>query len=112
MTKALLNGFIRLFFYVVSLLGSIIFVPLQTILTTLIPEIEDYFTLVENFFNETLTPFLIWIRVSICNVMCLDDTIWMLYATWLLALILAAPAVRVLKLIYNLYKTIKGTYNK
>lgn len=109
MLSALFNFAIRIFFWLMGVIGSLIIYPIQAVIVTLIPSLGQALVTTLNFFNINIFPTISFIKNVIINVTYIPETIWTMFIGFLVARWLVAPTIRTLKFIYNIWRVWKGT---
>lgn len=108
MIEALFNFILKLFFWLIGLIGSIVIYPVQALIVTIVPSIGEY---LQTFLNWTATD--VFPMVSFCKelflqITCCPPTIFNILITTLFARWLLAPAIRSIMLIINIWKIKSG----
>lgn len=108
MLEALFNFIIKLFFWLIGIIGSIIIYPIQLLLQSLIPGLSEFIGITLGFFNTYVWYYLSFIKELILDVSCLPRAMWSIFVIFTIARWGIAPAVRSIKLLINIWKVKSG----
>ena len=108
MIEALFNGFIKIFFWLIKTIGSIVLYPIQALLVTVFPSLGNVIGTLTAFLDTYIFPTLSFFRTWIQQIACLDNTVWLIFVSFLILRWTIAPSIRAIKLILNLFKITKG----
>lgn len=112
MIEALFNGFIKIFFWLIKTVGSIILYPIQALLITVFPALGNVIGTLISFFDTYVFPTLSFFRTWVQQIACLDNTVWLIFVAFLILRWAIAPSIRTIKLVLNLFKITKGGTSK
>lgn len=110
MIEALFSSLMGFFFWLISLIGSIVIYPIQLILVSVFPALGDYISGILTFLNNQFFPYLSFAKELFLDLTCLPRPLFSILVTFIIARWTIAPAIRSIKLILNIWK-IKGGGN-
>lgn len=108
MLEALFNFILKLFFWLIGLIGSLIIYPVQVLIVSIIPDLGDFISLLLNFITVTVFPVLSFCKEAFLDITCCPRALFSIFLTFTFARWLLAPSIRAIKLIINLWKTVRG----
>lgn len=108
MLEAIFNFFIKIFFWLCGIIGTLILYPIQALVVTIFPSIGDLISTTLNFFNNHFFPVLSFAKEFFLDVTCLPRPIFALFITFLLTKWLLAPAIRSIIFLINMWNLLHG----
>lgn len=108
MLESLFNFILKIFFWLIGLIGSIVIYPVQALLVTVVPSLGEY---LQSFLNWTATdvfPMLSFVKELFLQISCCPRPLFLLLINTLFARWLLAPAIRSIMLIINIWKIKSG----
>ena len=112
MIEALFQLIFNIFFWLVSLIGSLIIYPVQAILVTIFPALGSALTYITTLFIEHIFPMLSFVKEFIIEITCIPRSIFYAFLTFIFARWAIAPAIRGIKLLINIWKIKSGGATK
>lgn len=95
--------------FIIGRIGNLLFNPIIWTLEIFMPQIGDYVNTLLNFFNQNVFPFVCWIKLSFLGITHMSGALWSFIVLEIIWLFTAAIAFRAIRLIYNVWKTYRGT---
>lgn len=108
MVQALLNGIINFFFFLIRIIGSILFLPISALIGTLFPSASSYMSTLYTFMDTYVWSMIKFIIQSFIQLSHMPVGIFYLLVDISLLRWAIIPALRSILLIYNVYRTVKG----
>lgn len=108
MLTAIFNFIISVFFWLCSIVGSIVVFPIQLIIVGLIPGMRSFIVTTLNFFNQQLFPVLSFCKELFLDLSSMPRPVFALLTTFLLTKWAIAPAVRSIIFVINTYRLLRG----
>lgn len=108
MLEALFNFILKVFFWLIGLIGSIIIYPIQALLVTIIPSLGEYLTSFLNWTSTDVFPMVSFCKELFLQISCCPRPLFTLLISTLFARWLLAPAIRSIMLIINIWKIKSG----
>ena len=109
MLESFFNTLIHFIFYIIGRIGNLLFNPVIFALQLFVPQIGDFVNSLLNFFNLNIFPVVCWLKRSFLGITHMSGAVWSFLVLQISLLISAAIAFRAVRLIYNLWKTYRGT---
>lgn len=108
MLEALFNFIIKLFFWIMGIIGSIIIYPIQALIVTIIPQMGEYVAIALNFFSTQVFPMMSFAKELFLDYSCMPRPVFALLVTFLITKWAIAPAIRSILFIINVFRLYKG----
>ena len=108
MGRAIINGFIQILVFFVNIIGSIIFVPIQSILINYFPDLANFNAVATDFIVNDLLPVVGWIKGFITYTLHFEPTLMQLIVAEFFAYLSLAIVIRTLLLLYRLILFLRG----
>lgn len=108
MLQALFGFILKIFFWLIGLIGSIVIYPVQAILVTLVPSLGDYLTSFLNWTATDVFPMVSFCKELFLQISCCPRPLFTILITTLFARWLISPAIRGIMFIINLWKIKSG----
>lgn len=109
MVEALFNGLIKFFLFLINIVGSIFIYPIQAILVTLVPSVGDFLDTVLSFFNDSVFPFLCWLKQVLITITCCPPALFSLIISTFFLFLTISLLFRSFSLIYRIYFLVRGS---
>lgn len=112
MLEAVFNFILKIFFWLVGLIGSIIIYPIQLILVAIFPGLGNFIGTVLGFFTQYIFPMISFVKEMFLDLSCLPRPLWSIFVGFVIARWGIAPAIRSCKLLINIWKLKSGGSTK